>query len=350
MTHEERERKLLETKENFKLQQMKYELMNATKVAEVKQQHEKQLIKLRQQYEDGLTELTQRCESRMKQLEADLELRRKVEIHEVEERKNQHVNDLVKNHKKAFNQMKVYYNEITSGSLKLIKSLQQQVEELKERAAKNKKVLYDLSVENQKLSEPLSKVSAEIAELKTLLKERAKDQMALRNANSRLAAINKASSSMKVKLETLQEEYSNVERERDQLYNNYEQCIQRVRAQTDFNNQALEQRLVAAEANVEKAALQVEEIIRAASLDSGEVTRMIGALSQMLSAKDEALKDLKFEVVKLQKSFNDTRDAYLAKMKEFGIPDDEIDVDRFQLERLPHGATTGPATTLVAKM
>lgn len=351
-SHEERERNLLRVKEQFKFKQMEYELVNANKVAEVKQQHEKQLIKLRQQFEDGLSELTQRCEGQMKQLEADLELRRKVEIHEVEERKNQHINDLVRNHKKAFNQMKVYYNEITRSNLKLIKSLQGQVDELKERSTKNKKVLYDLTLENQKLSEPLAKVSNEITELKTLLKERNKDQMALRNANSRLSSITKQSSSVKGKLQQLQDEYSAVERERDLLYNNFEQAIQRVKAQSDFNNQTLEQRLYAAEANVEKAALQVEEIIRSANLDSNEVARMIGALSQMLSAKEDVLKDLKFSVVKLQKAFNDSREAFVAKMKGFGIPmeDIAIQMDVFQLEVLPEGATTGPAATLVAKI
>lgn len=74
----------------------------------------------------GAHELTLRCEGRLKNLEVDLELRRRVQVHEVEERKNQHINDLVKNHQKAFGQMKNYYNDITRGNLQLIKSLQQQ--------------------------------------------------------------------------------------------------------------------------------------------------------------------------------------------------------------------------------
>lgn len=111
--HEDKERTLLRMKEQMKFEQMELELVNTSKVAEVRQQHEKQLIKLRQQFDDGLSELVARCEGRLSQLETDLELRRRVEVHEVEERKNQHINDLVKNHKKAFAQMKAYYNDIT---------------------------------------------------------------------------------------------------------------------------------------------------------------------------------------------------------------------------------------------
>jgi len=347
--HADKERELLRMKEQMKFEQMELELVNTSKVAEVRQQHEKQLIKLRQQFDDGLAELVARCEGRLTQLETDLELRRRVEVHEVEERKNQHINDLVKNHKKAFSQMKAYYNDITGGNLKLIRSLQRQVEELKERALSNKKLLLEYIAENQKLSEPLSKVSAEIAELQTLLKERAKDQMALRNANFRLSELGKSSQTTRQKLVALEEQFAEVEKERDQLYGSFEESIQKVRQQAEFRNQGLEQRLVAAEAGVEKAAAQVEEIVRAANLDSAEVARMMASLNQMLVAKDEVLSSNKFAVVKLQKSFNDSLEALCAKMKELGIPAEEMQDIGFSLEMLPLGTTSAPAVGLVAR-
>lgn len=349
-SHEDRERDLLRTKEQLKFEQMELELVNASKVGEVRSQHDKQIVKLRQQFEDGMTELTSRCDARLKQLENDLELRRKVEIHEVEERKNQHINDLIKNHKKAFTQMKSYYNDITSGNLKLIKNLQKQVEELKERANHNKKLLHEYTLENQKLSEPLMKVSNEITELQTLLKERTKDQMALRNANSRLQAISKTSNQYKLKLKNLEDEYHVMEKERDALYTGYEESIERVKAQTEFQNQTLEQRLIAAENNVEKAAMQVEEIINAANLDGNEVARMMSSLNQTLAAKENVIKDLRFQVVKLQKGYNDSLLAFMTKLKDFGIPQNELEEMNFQLEQLPVGSTTAPVATLVAKI
>lgn len=114
-SHDKREIDLLKIKEQLKFQKMEAELVNATKVTEIRQLHEKQLIKLRSQFDEGLNELTARLTSRLTTLISDLELQTRVEIHEVEERKNQHINDLIKNHKKAFGQMKLYYNDITSG-------------------------------------------------------------------------------------------------------------------------------------------------------------------------------------------------------------------------------------------
>lgn len=56
-------------------------------------------------------------------LRNELDLRRKTEIHEVEERKNSHISQLMRNHEKAFNDMKNYYNDITLKNLELISLL-----------------------------------------------------------------------------------------------------------------------------------------------------------------------------------------------------------------------------------
>jgi hypothetical protein len=347
-THEEREKDLLRTKEQLKFEKLELELVNASKIAELRQQADRQLFKLKQQFEDGLTELTSRCEARLRQLEVNLELRRRVEVHEVEERKNQHINDLMKNHKKAFGQMKTYYNDITGGNLQVIKDLQKKIVELKERAVDNKKKLLDYAQENQKLSEPLAMVTAEIAELQALLRERTKDQMALRNAHSRLSALGKSSAEMRRDLESLEEEYSKVEKERDQLYNSYEESIEKMQQQSEFHNQALAQRLKAAEASVERAGMQVEEIIRAANLDSSEMARVMETLNQMLSAKDEALKNVRFLVVKLKKTYNDSLDTFQAKLRDLGIPEAELDMLGFALEDLPKESTGAPAGLIYA--
>lgn len=81
------------------------------------------MLKLREKFETNLGQLERSYEEKLTDLTDALELQRKVEIHEMEERKNLHINDLMKNHQKAFGQIKDYYNEITTGNLKLIKEL-----------------------------------------------------------------------------------------------------------------------------------------------------------------------------------------------------------------------------------
>jgi growth arrest-specific protein 8 len=345
--HHDRERDLLRIKEQLKFEQMEIELVNATKVAEIRMQHDKQIAKLRHQFQDGLGELNVRCEGRLRQLEADLELRRRVEVHEVEERKNQHINDLIKNHRKAFGQMKTYYNDITSGNLQLIKSLQKQVESLKSRASSNKKMLQEYTIENQKLSEPLAKVSNEIADLQSLLKERTKDQMALRNANSRLTSIGKHTAEMTRRRQKLEEDFRRTETDRDELYHSFEEVLQRIERQSDFQNQALDQKLDEVELRTEKASVQAEEIVRAAELDPNEIARVMESLSQMLAVKDEALHEVRFTVVKLKKQFNDAMDSFKVKLMDLGVPEQDFNGMGFRHEDLPTGSTNAPAGLVV---
>ena len=342
ISQDTREKDLLRSKEQLKFEQMEIELINANKVAEVRQQHEKQILKLRQQFEDGLSELSLRSEGRLQQLQTDLELRRRVEVHEVEERKNQHINDLVKNHKKAFGQMKSYYNTITGQNLQLIKGLQKKVEELKQCAIDNQRSLSEYKEVNQTLSLPLSQVTDEISKVQDLLRERTKDQMALRNASSRLNSVGKNIAALRSKLQLLEEEYGQVERERDLLYSNFEDSIQRVQQQAEFSNQSLERRLLAAELNAEKVTIQVEEVILAANLDSNEMVRVVSSLNQILASKDDALKEVKFLVIKLQKTFNDAHDTFSAKLRGLGIPEEEFRELGFFHEKLPFGATSAP--------
>ena len=63
----------------------------------------------------------------METLRDELELRRKTEILEIEERKNFQISTLMRNHEKAFSDIKNYYNDITLNNLALINNLKDQV-------------------------------------------------------------------------------------------------------------------------------------------------------------------------------------------------------------------------------
>merc|ERR1711998_449526 len=105
--HDNREFELKKAKKSLKMELTEREAANADVIKDVKQQNAKNLGKMREGFEEQLDELDKRCQGRLEQLDADLELRRKVHIHEIEERKNLHINDLMRNHEKAFGQKKL---------------------------------------------------------------------------------------------------------------------------------------------------------------------------------------------------------------------------------------------------
>jgi hypothetical protein len=78
---------------------------------------------LREQFQQQAREIEDKYEKKLRQLRDELEIRRKTEIHEIEERKNQQINTLMRNHEKAFSDIKNYYNDITLNNLSLINTL-----------------------------------------------------------------------------------------------------------------------------------------------------------------------------------------------------------------------------------
>merc|ERR1719472_610266 len=146
---------------------------------------DKNLGRMRENFERIHKGLEQQYEEQVEQLKIDLELRRKVEVHEIEERKNQHINDLLFNHQEAFDQIKSYYNDITHDNLQLIRSLKEEIAEMRAKEKANQKKMHQLTIENRQLTEPLAQKEKLRAELQEQLKYCAKDKMALKNLRAR---------------------------------------------------------------------------------------------------------------------------------------------------------------------
>ena len=87
------------------------------------QLNDEEITQLRSDFERQAKEIEAKYEKKMRTLRDELDLRRKTEIHEIEERKNGQINSLMKNHEKAFSDIKNYYNDITLNNLALINTL-----------------------------------------------------------------------------------------------------------------------------------------------------------------------------------------------------------------------------------
>ena len=321
------------------------EWSNAEEIKQVKQQHAKNLGKMREGFEEQLDELDKRCQGRLEQLDADLELRRKVHIHEIEERKNLHINDLMRNHEKAFGQMKSYYNDITNDNLKLIKSLKDEVAEMKKKAVANQKLMHDISQENHRLKEPLTIAVAEVADLRSQLKDREKDRLSLRNAKARLNVLESQLGTLRGEHAGTAAEYSSVEKERDELFNSFEASVKQVQQKTDFRNIVLDQKLGNMASSLENAEVQVKQIVAAANLDPVEAERVQASLDSTLNARNQQIKDLRFALVRVTKSYNDSLRSFMQKLEDLGIPTTEVDAMGFV--PIPTSASMGPAGLVV---
>ena len=104
-----KESQLKKDKRALKLELKEFELSHEDIIKNLKQKHDQEITLMRADFERQAKELHQKYDKKMRVIREDLELKRKNEIHEIEERKNGQINALMKNHDKAFTEIKNYY-------------------------------------------------------------------------------------------------------------------------------------------------------------------------------------------------------------------------------------------------
>ena len=340
--HRSREGELKKDKRALKLELKEQQLAHEDIIKNLKSDQDKNTTKLRQEYERQMKELQASYDQKVKDLREELEVRRKIEVLEIEERKNQHINELMKKHEKAFGDIKTYYQDITHNNLDLIKTLKDEVSEMKKKEATNEKLMFEIAQENKRLSEPLERALKEVDQLRHALASYQKDKLALQNAKARLVVQDDSLKQLKWEQEVLQQRFSQVEKERDELYEKFESAVYQVQQKSGFKNLLLEKKLEAMNETLEKKDAQLSEVLAASNLDPAAMNNVANKLQDVLDAKNSAIKELQFEVAKVTKAHNDLMNVYSAKLEEYGIPTENIGFEPIPMKQ-GMSATVTPA-------
>ena len=322
--HLARESESKRTNRTLKVELKELEMAHEESIRELKGENDKNITKLRQQYEREVRDLQLKLDRMMRLLRDDLELRRKVEILEIEERKNGHINELMKRHEKSFSEIKNYYNDITHNNLDLIRSLKEEVAEMKRKEVHSEKLMYEIAQENKRLSEPLTRALKEVEKLRHELSSYQKDKVSLQNSKSRLKVLEGQLRDLTWEHEVLEQRFSATSKERDDLYDKFEGAIYEVQQKSGFKNLVLEKKLAATEQILEKKDAQINEVLAAANLDPAMLAEIEHKIGSVIDAKNAELDDVRYELQRVSKAHNDVIRAYESKLTEFGIPVDEL--------------------------
>eukprot|EP00928_Gymnodinium_smaydae_P082643 TRINITY_DN65964_c0_g1_i1.p1 TRINITY_DN65964_c0_g1~~TRINITY_DN65964_c0_g1_i1.p1 ORF type:complete len:475 (-),score=170.36 TRINITY_DN65964_c0_g1_i1:33-1457(-) len=317
----------IEIKRNLRDQQLE----NEDDIKMMRTNFSKGLIKLRETFEQNHAQLEEQYKQQVQELKIDLELRRKVEIHEIEERKNQHINELLLNHQEAFDEIKAYYNDITHDNLLLIKSLKDEIQEMKEREKKNQKRRDILTQENKELWEPLSRKLEEQRELEEKLKSYTKDKMALKNLRAHYKQLQEQDTEAKAEYRSTEEKFRKIDKEREDLYRRFQKAVREIQRKAELGkNAVLEKKLEVLTGTFDEKQAQLTEVLSAAKLDPAVVAGVTKKLEQVLGAKNRQIKDLQYQVHQATKMYNDTIRVYEAKLPSLGIDAEEIGFEPIQ--------------------
>ena len=319
-----RDSELQKDKRSLKQELKEKELANEHFVRQLKLEHAKEITKLRQEFELQARELQQKYEKKMKILRDDLELRRKQEIHEIGERKNTHINELMKKHERAFSEIKNYYNDITHNNLDLIKTLKEDVADMKKREAASDKLMHEILQDKKSLSEPLARTKKENETLKHALANYEKDKVSLIHTKARLQDTEKQLRNLEWEHEVFEQKFHEVERERDDLYQKFEHSIYDVQQKSGLKSAMLEKKVEIMQEEIEKKDAQIGQVLAASNLDPATVAQVSKKVEEELEKKNRVIKALQYDVAKVSKAHNDLIRVYEAKLAEFGVPVEEL--------------------------
>lgn len=321
--HLQRLDNLRRQKAGLKLELIERQCQNEQEVKDLKENNLKNITKLNSQFFDTLNGLQKMYSDKLEALRNELELKRKVEIHEIEERKNLHINQLMKNHEKAFNQIKAYYNDITKDNLNLINSLKDAIVQLEAKAEANQKLMYEIAQENKRLSGPLKLTLKEVTQLQAALKNYNGDKLVLHNVTARLKATEERLIALEKAQAELLELYSETEKEKDELYDRFENTVAAVERKTDLKNLVLEKRIEKLQHDYDVKEVQFRDTLAAANLDPAVVNALTTQLDEVLYSRDSIIQDLQYAVIRVIKSHNDIVRTYTEKLHEYGVPTDD---------------------------
>ncbi|NXP48617.1 DRC4 protein, partial [Heliornis fulica] len=269
-------------------------------------------------------EMEAKYTKKMQVLRDNLDLRRKTEIHEVEERKNSQISELMRNHEQAFGDMKNYYNDITLKNMALINLLKEQMEEMKKKENRLEKEKADVLVQNKHLKEPLQQAQEQVSLLQKKLAHYDKDKEALTNSRARLKVTQKELKDLQWEHEVLEQRFSKVQAERDELYQKFTKAIQEVQQKTGFKNLLLERKLKALLSVMEKKEVELSEVFAASNLDPTALSLVSQKLEDVLSSKNSTIQDLQLQLAQVCKAHDDMLRTLEAKLTAFGIPLDNL--------------------------
>lgn len=342
--HVAQEKELLADKIALKNKQQEQELNHQEQIKNLKIQHSEEISNSRSSFSEKAKELELKFDKKFSELRSELNLKHSMEICEIEERKNTQINSLTQRHEEAYNEMKMYYNDITLNNLALISSLKEQMEVLRKQNERMSKQVNDLTNENKRMIEPLAQAKADVVEYKRQLQNYEKDKISLQNTKIKLTQTKKEFEDLKWANEALELRFEKLQGEFDELQKRFNKAVIEVQEKTSLKNILLQKRVKTLSENLELKEVLVEQLSLKLEEPAKEVVKINKKLEDILSKKNGIINDLQYELARVCKAHDDLLDTYEEKLHEYGIPKTELGF--IPLRTVPEGQgglAKGPA-------
>merc|ERR1712093_734920 len=322
--HRLTEAEIKKDKRTLKVMMKEAEVAQEDFIRMLKLEQDQKILELRQEYDRKARDLQQKYGLKTKTIRDDMENVRKARIAKIEESKNQHIARCMQKNGKDFQDIKVYYGDITSSNLDLIKRLKEEHAEIKKRESADAKQMFDLQQKNKQLSEPLRRAHQDVDRLQDELRMYEMDKKKLNEVKEKIKDSERMLNRMQFQQEVLHQQLEHVGDERDSLYSKFQNAIYEVQQKSGLRNLFLEKRLDAVEESLEVTDAQVSELLISANVDRATAGGISAKLDQVIQYKNDIITELHEEVQKIKDAHRQMIKTFECKLAEYGIPAEEL--------------------------
>eukprot|EP00708_Paratrimastix_pyriformis_P002686 GAFH01001438.1.p1 GENE.GAFH01001438.1~~GAFH01001438.1.p1 ORF type:complete len:472 (-),score=202.69 GAFH01001438.1:80-1495(-) len=320
------ERELLHDERVMKQRKKEQELAHLELLHRMRLDRERRTTDTQRSYEHRSMELQEKYKKMCENVRREMDQKRLDDIKRLNEFKKNHIETIISSHNKAFSEIK---HNFTTGThcvdpFLVIEQLKSTLSEKKKEEAVQRKMQNLTTQELRRVQEPLEAAKREYLRLKDKLKSYKKDKATLQERKQELGSLQAQLESLAWEHEVLQQRYGQVERELADLNAQFQKAIYHIVQADSFHGLLLEKKLDLLEEVVEKKDAQLSEILAASNLEPTVANEVSQGLQEILQAKNTEIRQLQDDLRRLTKAHQDVIRFYEAKMKEFGIPLEEL--------------------------
>merc|ERR1719161_1220744 len=322
--HRITEAEIKKDKRALKIEMKEAEVSQDDFIRMLKLEQDQKILELRQEFDRKARDMQQKYDLRMKTIRDEMEKQRRKQIQKIEEAKNTHIQRVMQKNQKDFQEIKVYYGDITTTNLDLIRRLKEEHHEIKKRENGDAKHMFDLEQKNKQLKEPLKRANTDVEKLEDELQQYEQDKKKLASVKDKIRQSETMLHRMEFQHEVLQQQLSRVTKERDELYTKFQHAIYDVQQKSGLKNLILEKKIDSIEEALETTEAQVSELLTSANVDQATASGISQKLDQVIAYKDDIVVQLQEEVGRIKESHRTMVNTYESKLAEYGIPPEEL--------------------------
>lgn len=166
--------------------------------------------------------------------------------------------------------------------------------------------------------------------VKELLKHQAKHneiKTQLKDCQARIKEIEGGIGDMEWEYEVKLQQMQYLEREKQELYDEFHRLVYELHRKTGLRNLILEKKVETILESNETKDSQINQILAAARIDPAELNKIRHSLEEVENSKNFAIREIQNELKKIREAHSNMVKTYEGKLSEFGIPVEELGFD-----------------------